>query len=109
MKEKLILQIMAECEADGEPITRAEAEEMAEMEIKAKGIKNYTQADISKPKKTKERKVDTEKAMILDYLKKGLTLLLNSTTIETENETKIHFVYNGSEYTVNLIKHRPKK
>ena len=39
MKEKLILQIMKECEADGEPITREEAEEMVEMEIKAKGLK----------------------------------------------------------------------
>ena len=38
-KEKLILQIMAEAEKDGEPLTRAEAEEVAEMEIKAKGIK----------------------------------------------------------------------
>ena len=45
-KEKLIEQIMKECEADGEPITREEAEEMAEMEIKAKGIKNYTQAEV---------------------------------------------------------------
>ena len=48
-KEKLIKQIMAEAEADGEPVTREEAEEMAEMEIKAKGIKNYTQGE--KPKK----------------------------------------------------------
>ena len=35
-KEKLINQIMAEAETDGEPVTREEAEEMAEMEIKAK-------------------------------------------------------------------------
>ena len=38
-KEKLILEIMKEAEADGEPLTREEAEEVAEMEIKAKGIK----------------------------------------------------------------------
>ena len=30
--EKLIAKIMAECEADGEPVTREEAEEMAKME-----------------------------------------------------------------------------
>ena len=39
--EKLALKIFKECEADGEPVTKAEAMEMAEMEIKAKGIKNY--------------------------------------------------------------------
>ena len=31
-KEKLILEIMKEAEADGEPLTREEAEEVAEME-----------------------------------------------------------------------------
>ena len=40
-KEKLIARIMKECEQDGEPVTREEAEEMAEMEIKAGGIKRY--------------------------------------------------------------------
>ena len=35
-KEKLIQQIMKECEKDGEPVTKEEATEMAEMEIKAK-------------------------------------------------------------------------
>ena len=30
--EKLIKQIMAEAEADGEPVTKEEAQEMAEME-----------------------------------------------------------------------------
>ena len=40
-KEKLILEIMKEAEADGEPVSREEAEEMANMELKAKGIKDY--------------------------------------------------------------------
>ena len=40
--EKLVNSIMAECEKDGEPVTRAEAEEMATMELGAKDIKNYT-------------------------------------------------------------------
>jgi len=35
-KEKLITKIMKECEQDGEPVTREEAEGMAEMEIKAR-------------------------------------------------------------------------
>ena len=32
-REKLIANIMRECEQDGEPVTRAEAEEMADMFI----------------------------------------------------------------------------
>lgn len=72
--------------------------------------RHYVQSE--KPKverKPKERKVDNEKALILDYLKKGLVLLTDSTTIVTENEVKLHFPYNESEYTVTLTKHRPKK
>ena len=52
-KEKLILSIMKSAEADGEPISREEAEEMAEMEIKAKGITEYEQAE-KKPRKKRE-------------------------------------------------------
>ena len=61
-KEKLIARIMKECAQDGEPVTREEAEEMAEMEIKANGIKHYEKSD--KPRKTtkKERKVDATKS-----------------------------------------------
>lgn len=107
-KEKLIAQIMKECEADGEPITREEAEEMAEMEIKAKGIKNYVQSETEKkPKKPRERKVDEEKAKLLEILASGLDDFEIPYT--TENETKLHFTYNKAEYSVTLTKHRPPK
>lgn len=103
-KEKLILQIMKECEADGEPITREEAEEMAEMEIKAKGIKNYVQAEVEKKaKKTKERKVDTEKKAILEELAETLKSLGFEPTME--NEVALHF----DNFTLKLTKHRPPK
>lgn len=103
-KEKLIEQIMRECEADGEPITREEAEEMAEMEIKAKGIKNYTQAEVEKKaKKPRERKVNTEKKAILNAIAETLKSLGYETTME--NEVALHF----GEYSLKLIKHRPKK
>ena len=56
-KEKLIAKIMKECELDGEPITRAEAEGMANLEIKAKELKNYTQTEIEiKIKRTVQMK-----------------------------------------------------
>ena len=107
-KEKLIKQIMVEAEADGEPVTREEAEEMAEMEIKAKGIKNYTQGEKKKKKKKAERKIDTEKADILNWLMRGL-YEVGGISCTTENENKLHFVYNENEYTVNLVRHRPPK
>lgn len=108
-KEKLIKQIMAEYEADGEPITREEAEEIAEMEIKAKGLKNYTQTKTTKEKKPRERKVDSEKAFILGFVKLGLGNLVDKDNIITENEVKLHFNYNDCDYSITLTKHRPKK
>ena len=103
MKEKLILQIMKECEADGEPITREEAEEMAEMEIKAKGLKHYEQSEKPRKKPTRERKVDTDK---LGILKRVKCLLEDyGYEVELEKEVALHF----GEYTLKLTRHRPQK
>ena len=107
--EKLVNQIMAEAEADGEPVTREEAEEMAKMELGAKEIKNYTQSDkTKKERKPREKKVDTEKADILNWLVRGL-YEVGGISCTTENENKLHFVYNENSYTVNLVRHRPPK
>lgn len=102
-REKLIAEIMRECEADGEPITRLEAEEMADMEIKAKGIKNYAQAEKPKAKPKKERKVDTEKAEIIAPIVDLLITL--GYTPSVRNEKYIDF----GEYTLNLTRHRAPK
>lgn len=107
-KEKLINQIMAEAEKDGEPVTREEAEEMAEMEIKANGIKSYTQADKPKKKVQKVRKVDEEKKAIITAIAECLTDT-DVQNISVKTETEISFSRNGSDYTVKLIKHRPPK
>lgn len=104
--EKLVNSIIAECEKDGEPVTRAEAEEMAKMEIGAKDIKNYTQAEVEKKKGTRERKVDEEKKTILTILKDALNR--ESITATMENEVRLHFQFCGNEYTVTLTKHRRK-
>ena len=103
MKEKLILQIMKECEADGEPITREEAEEMAEMEIKAKGLKHYEQSEKPRKKPTRERKVDTDKLEILKRVK--CLLECYGYEVELEKEVALHF----GEYTLKLTRHRPQK
>ena len=107
-KEKLIARIMKECEQDGEPVTREEAEEMAEMEIKANGIKHYEKSD--KPRKAvkKERNVDETKKRILADCK-VLLEGLGADMLEVKTETEITFEFEGEEYGLKLIKHRPKK
>ena len=106
-KEKLINQIMADAEKDGEPVTREEAEEMAEMEIKANGIKNYVQ-DKPKKKAPKVRKVDKEKEQILRDIK-CLLEGLNAEDVQMITETELSFLFNSNSYSLKLIKHRPPK
>ena len=113
-KEKLILSIMKEAEADGEPITREEAEEMAEMEIKAKGIKVYEQAEDKKPRKPRERKIDEDKLYLLMTIKDCIVKDIlepykRDTTTTMKNETELSFGFEGNQYTIKLIKHRPPK
>lgn len=106
-KENLIEKIMKECEKEGEPVTREEAEEMAEMEIKANADRHYEKSD--KPRKAvkRERKVDEEKKYLLN-------LLINAINTETciknvKTETEFSFEFGENEYSVKLVKHRPKK
>lgn len=107
--EKLVNSIMKECEADGEPVTREEAEEMARMEIGEKEIKRYEQAEKpKKERKSKERKVDEEKGRLLADMK---TLLegLGADIESVKTETEIKFGYGGNSYTLKLTKHRSPK
>ena len=110
-REKIIQRIIRECEKDGEPVTRAEAEEMAEYEIKAKinGTEKIV-GSADKPRKTaqKERKVDAEKAEILTACKE-LVEDLGGNITNVKTETEISFLFNGTEYSLKLIKHRPPK
>ena len=106
--EKLVLQIMKEAEADGEPVTRKEAEEMAEMEVKASKQHRYEQAKQPKKRKPKVRKVDKEKKFLLENIGE-LLLALKADVKKVKTETEISFTYNGNDYTLKLTKHRPKK
>ena len=111
--EKLVADIMKEAEEDGEPITKEEAEEMAKMEIGAKEIKHYEQAETKKERKPRERKVDEEKGYILKNVKTLIEgMLLNkgeSAEVSKKNETELSFNLNGNAYTLKLTKHRPPK
>ena len=109
-REKLIAEIMKDAEKDGEPLTREQAEEIAEMEIKADGIKNYTQSDVEKkPRKKREVKKDPTKISFIHYLEEWLlTTSVEDVTIVNEQK-EIAFRINGEDYSLSLIKHRPKK
>ena len=107
-KEQLIQNIMDECAKDGEPVTREEAEEMAEMEIKAGDIKRYEKSDKPRKKSTRERKVDdTKKRLLTDC--KVLLEGLGADIVSVKTETEIRFFFEENEYTLKLVKHRPKK
>lgn len=110
-KEKLIASIMKQAELDGEPVTKEEAEEMAEMEIKAKDIKDYAQAETAnKPKKKREVKKDPTKVTFIHYLEEWLlTTDVENVTIVNEQK-EVSFRIKGEDYSLSLIKHRkPKK
>lgn len=109
-KEKLIQTLMAEAEKDGEPITREEAEEMAEMEIKANGIKDYTQSSVEKkPRKKREVKLDPTKVTFIHYLEEWLlTTDVENVTIVNEQK-EVSFDIKGENYSLSLIKHRKAK
>lgn len=108
-REKLIQTLIAEAEKDGEPITREEAEEMADMEIKANGFKDYTQSAEKKPRKKREVKLDDVKVNFIKKLEeKLLTMDIENVTI-VNVQKEISFNIGTDNYSLSLIKHRPKK
>lgn len=101
--EKLIQEIMKDLKCN-----REDAEEVAKMELKAKGLKRYEQSDKPRKKVEKERKVDQEKKEIIDELVACINKNIGK-VLEVKTETEIKMTYNDTEYTVKLIKHRLKK
>ena len=107
-KDKLIEKIMKECEQDGEPVTREEAAEMAEMEIRANADRRYETSDKPRKSANKERKVDTTKKEILNNCR-VLVEGMGAKTLEIKTETELVFTFEEEEYSLKLIKHRAKK
>ena len=108
-KEKLIERIIKECEKDGEPVTKEEAAEMAEMEIKASSIKRYEKnLDKKRQPSKRERKVDETKKRLLDNVR-VLLEGLNADILNIKTETEIMFSFQNEEYSFKLVKHRKKK
>lgn len=112
--KKLANKIMREAEQDGKPVTEAEALEMAEMEIKAKGIKIYAHADKVKKEVKRETKLDADKTELIHRIKNALNLYTTEeggiSSLNILNpQREITFIYNDAEYSVALTKHRNQK
>lgn len=101
--EKLIQEIMKDLEC-----SREEAEEVAKMEIKAKGLKRYEQAEKPRKKAERERKVDEVKKEIIDELVACISKNIGKIT-KVKTETEIDFVYADEDFTLKLTRHRKKK
>lgn len=106
-KEKLIATIMKECAQESEPVTKEEAEEMAEMEIKANKMRRYEKSDAPRKTAKKERKVDANKKYLLNLLIEAINAETCIKNVKTE--TEFSFEFGDDEYSVKLIRHRPKK
>lgn len=89
-----------------------------EMTLKAKQIKRYEQKDSSRKKTSRTQKIDEIKVSIIQYLVDALESRHKSikenewdfSNVFVKNPQKeITFTIDNCEYSLNLIKHRPKK
>lgn len=85
-----------------------EDETVDELSKKAKqNIKRYEKSDKERKKSTRERKVDENKAYLLQILMNAIKNEYSITGVK--NEAEFAFSMGEDNYTVKLIKHRPPK
>ena len=114
-KEKAILDYMKKLD-----ISREEAEQLFEddendfigedgeqMTEQAKKIGRHYEQKGERKKSTRERKIDEDKFKLMKSVQFGIEEIVQNLQIKTENECS--FSYNGCEYSLKIIKHRPKK
>lgn len=109
-RQEAIDLIKEDEEIDKMTVKEAQADLSAEQK---KAIKSMTKTGEKKPTvykfdKKRERKVDETKKHIMSCIKvllEGLKATVQPLTTEAE----MHFSYEGAEYTIKLIKHRPPK
>lgn len=107
-KEKLVTRIMKECAAEGEPVTKEEAEQMAEWEIKSKAVRENAKSDAQRKPSTRERKVDETKKRILNNCR-VLLEGMGAVSAQMKTETEVTFTFEEEEYSLKLVKHRKKE
>lgn len=88
-------------------------EEGEEMTVKAKEVRRYEQSAEKKERKPREKKIDTEKVAIVDFV--WGCMLNNTHLMEFDNvnvanpQKEITFRVGENEYSLTLTKHRPPK
>lgn len=112
--EKLVAEIMAECEKEGEPISEADAREMAQMELNARGLTHagHSVQDPDKPKKPKTVKISDEKKELFESILKNLTrcVPIEQENIKVLKENKLIQVKIGEKiFKIDIIEQRPSK
>ena len=114
-KEKTILDYMQKLD-----ISREEAEQLFEddendfigeegeqMSEQAKKVGRHYEQKGERKKSTRERKIDEDKLKLMECVQLGIEKIVQNLQVKTENECS--FVYNDCEYSLKIIKHRPKK
>ena len=71
--------------------------------------RRYEQGTTPRKKVKKERKIDYNKADLLQIIKDALFDDENVVITGQKTETELYFSYFDEKYTVKLTKHRPKK
>ena len=71
--------------------------------------RRYEQGTAPRKKVKKERKIDYNKADLLQIIKDALFDDENVVITGQKTETELYFSYFDEKYTVKLTKHRPKK
>ena len=108
--EKLAKQIFEECAKEGEPVTMEEAQEMAQMEINAKGIKvgaRATEPKAEKEKKQRIAQVSQEKQDLFSLIWEVLSNYYENCEILTNN--KLISVQIGKKtFKIDIIEQRKK-
>lgn len=108
--DTLEISIADACElwlADNGKIVNEEQEKANK--IAENAPRRYEQGTAPRKKAKKERKIDENKAEILDLIRKSFGDHPDIEIIGQKTETELYFEYDNAKYTVKLTKHRPKK
>ena len=105
--KKLVQQIIKEYEKEGLPITQADAEEIAQMEIKAKQIHNYACSNTKNKKRTSATKQDLEKIDLIKKLYDYVFTIDNNAKIINASR-QIDFTVNNNNFSITLVRHKKK-
>lgn len=85
-------------------------EEQEELDRKASKVKiNKGAGHIKKTGQKKERKPNEDKRRIIELLRVAIADGIDENATVTNIEKFINFNYNGNNYDISLICHRPKK